>query len=275
MHIIVKRTEGDFAVVEFPDTNTTDVPLSDLPKGVKPGDCFSYSDGHYIYDPDETIKRQKEITRNTQYLQTDNFHLSNYSLDHFVAPGLSKLTFNNVPVLLMEQQEYWVRNFILNTMFGGRIDLHWRPHLYNFLRKVEAAFYEYAHARSTLDEYFLIGKDAISKYLLAVQHFESCLALTYQAYMLIKNILKKDKFFKTDDDSTLDRLNKLYNQSKHIEDKLSNGQDLNNILLPIWITNIGIESPKAVLSFNELVELLTELGETAQHLSALQDRSKK
>lgn len=204
--------------------------------------------------------------------------LTNYSLDNFVAPHLSELTQNNAPELRMDQQDYWVRNFILNTLFGVRLlDPH-RQYVYNFLRKVEAAFYEYGNARLLLEEYIIIGRDAVSKYLTAVIHFESCQAQAYQAYMLVKNIIGQNKLFEKNDGSTLDRLNKMYNLSKHVEAKIAKGELPGDSLLPVWITNNGIESSMVALTFNELIDLLKDLGEVAQKLSnskALEGESNK
>ena len=62
MLVIVDRIEGQFAVIEFPDRTTKDVPLNELPKELKPGDCFLYNDGLYVPAPEETSKRRAKIT---------------------------------------------------------------------------------------------------------------------------------------------------------------------------------------------------------------------
>jgi len=61
MLVIVDRIEGQLAVIEFPDRTTKDVPLNELPKELKPGDCFWYRNGHYVVAPEETIKRKAVI----------------------------------------------------------------------------------------------------------------------------------------------------------------------------------------------------------------------
>ena len=62
MLVIVDRIEGQLAVIEFPDRTTKDVPLNELPKELKPGDCFLYSDGLFVAAPEETIKRKAKIS---------------------------------------------------------------------------------------------------------------------------------------------------------------------------------------------------------------------
>lgn len=57
------RIEGQFAVMEFPDRSTRDVPLNLLPKGAKPGDCFWFKEEQYVLSPEETERRRIEIAR--------------------------------------------------------------------------------------------------------------------------------------------------------------------------------------------------------------------
>ena len=159
---------GDVVQTEL-KTGITEIPLTESPSEKIPSDV--------IFPP---IKMS----------------LSNYSVDNFVAPHLSELTVNNAPELIMDQQDCWVRNFILNTLFRLKPIDPYRQLIYNFLRKTESAIHEYANARLLLGEYIDQGKDAISKYLTAVLHFETCLAQAYQAYMLAKNIIRQDEAFK-------------------------------------------------------------------------------
>jgi hypothetical protein len=49
---------------------------------------------------------------------------SAYALDKFVAPDISKFTKASIPDMsdTSKEQEYWVRNFILNTLLRVTID---------------------------------------------------------------------------------------------------------------------------------------------------------
>lgn len=49
----VDRIEGRFAVIEFPDRTTKDVPLDKLPEELTPGDCFWCREGLYVPVPEE------------------------------------------------------------------------------------------------------------------------------------------------------------------------------------------------------------------------------
>ncbi len=71
MLVIVDRIEGQFAVIEFPDRTTKDVPLNELRVELKPGDCFLYREGLYVPSPEETAKRQAKINELMKSMWTD------------------------------------------------------------------------------------------------------------------------------------------------------------------------------------------------------------
>ena len=68
MLVIVDRLEDRFAVVEFPDRTTKDVPLADLPDGTRRGDCLEYDGMTYIAAPEETVRRKAAIKKLTESL---------------------------------------------------------------------------------------------------------------------------------------------------------------------------------------------------------------
>jgi hypothetical protein len=49
-----------------------------------------------------------------------------------------------------------------------------------------------------------------------------------------------------------ERLRLLYNTSKHIDERIEDGELLDDATLPIWLTNEGVESKDHLLSFAEL-----------------------
>lgn len=109
--------------------------------------------------------------------------LSNYALDKFVAPNLSKLIKNST-LDLSKYIKPWILNFILNSIFGIHVDDKNRQYIINFLRRVDGTFYEYQNGSALLDEYLKNRYVSISKYYQAVLHFEQVIAQSYQAYML-------------------------------------------------------------------------------------------
>jgi len=71
-------------------------------------------------------------------------------LDKFVAPHMSVFTEADIPDMsaYTPAQEHWVGNFVLNTMLTVNVPSPQRQFMFNFLRRAEAAFRDYGHARA-------------------------------------------------------------------------------------------------------------------------------
>lgn len=61
MRYIVDRVEGDVAVLERNDLEFVDVPLSELPEGVRQHDCLEEEGGAWSIDHDRTAERKRRI----------------------------------------------------------------------------------------------------------------------------------------------------------------------------------------------------------------------
>lgn len=64
------RIEENLAVLIGDDEKQIIVPIDQLPAGVKAGDCFTVSDGQYVYDPQETENRRNRISYLEQLLRS-------------------------------------------------------------------------------------------------------------------------------------------------------------------------------------------------------------
>ena len=61
MRYIVDRIEGGVAVLERDDLELVDVPLSELPEGVRQHDCLEEDGGSWRMDLDRTSERKRRI----------------------------------------------------------------------------------------------------------------------------------------------------------------------------------------------------------------------
>ena len=61
MRYIVDRIEGHIAVLERDDLVFIDVPLSELPREVKAGDCLERVDGMWAFDRKRTKERRSRL----------------------------------------------------------------------------------------------------------------------------------------------------------------------------------------------------------------------
>lgn len=193
--------------------------------------------------------------------------MSDYAKDKFVAPELSHFTTANLADLsgVDKEQEHWLANFILNTMLRADVPAPDRQLFYNFLRRSHSAFREYQLARTATLSY-LESRDKNLRYVEAIGHWEAMLAYAWQAYCLLGR--GKVRWFQKGDGSELQRLNALYNRSKHADSALLNGDYVADSPLCVWLTNDGLRSTDTDLSFSDVEAILRDLARWA---GAVQD----
>jgi hypothetical protein len=187
-----------------------------------------------------------------------------YALDEFYSQEISQLTECNAPSVVkhFSQSEHWVANFFINSVFGCTIDQKGRAFGFGFLRRAESAFLEYEIARKALIEFVISNHEKPSFYLKSLTHFEITISMAYQAYQLIKG-LTGDMLFQKNDGSVLQRLNQIYNVIRHFDpSKLPS-----NHYHAMWITNEALHIENCNLSFQELEQILIEIGELADKVS--------
>jgi hypothetical protein len=84
----------------------------------------------------------------------------------------------------------------------------------------------------------------------------------YQGYELPATA-SGEKFFEPNEKSEAERLQMLYVDSKHMDRMIDGGKIPTEVTAAIWITNHGLESSRATLSFDELIEMLLNMGRLA------------
>lgn len=192
---------------------------------------------------------------------------SNYLLDNFVAHKLSLLTECGAAELPAEVN--WLNTFILNSVFRVSLPAKTRAYLFNFLRRAEGALSAYREARIALIEYVGTPRNVLSPYFRALVNFEVCISQCYQGYELLATA-SGEKFFGQNDGSEAERLHILYVDSKHMDRMIDGGKIPTEATAAVWITNHGLESSRAALSFDELLEMLLSMGRLAERLSTLE-----
>jgi hypothetical protein len=201
--------------------------------------------------------------------------LSNYTKDKFVAPELSKFTNASIRNMASAsvEQEHWLTNFILNTLLRVDVKETVRQTLFNFLRRAQLAFREYSLARDQTMSY-LSDTDAVTTYFAAIGHWEMFLFQAYEAYELLARpaatATTKHILFSPRDGSPHQRLNSVYNRSKHHASAIQNGQLPEDGTIAVWLVNHGLCSTDSWLTFDEMAEILDEL---ARWSDAVQDPS--
>lgn len=198
---------------------------------------------------------------------------SNYAKDRFFFPKLSLLTACGAPALMVTPRDSasWLASFILNSALRVQIPDPVRQLMFTYLRRVDSAVLEYGRGREALSEFLQQNKGVISQFSRCLYAFESAVSMTHQGYLLARQLIPgKPLLFKKDDRSVLNRMDKVYNASKHADEFIANG----NRFAPrststVWITNDGLESRNASLTFAELAHAIEEISGLAAKLANL------
>jgi hypothetical protein len=191
-------------------------------------------------------------------------HPTNEFMDKYVAPNFSAFTEATIPDMsaISPEQGHWLRNFVLNGFFRASLDDSTRRSLYSFLRRTEAAFREYEAARRlTLAHLARPNPDASSQYIEAIEHWEQFLSQADRAWAVLVRGAKI--VFVKDDGSVFQRLNLLYNITKHLESAIKADQFPPDGTLPVWLTNDGLQAVDGMLTFIEISEILADLAKWA------------
>jgi hypothetical protein len=170
---------------------------------------------------------------------------SNYGLDHLVSQELSKLSHCGAPEVTdsFPESKHWVTNFVLNSFLGFQVSPEMKRFRFYFLRRAEAAFIEYEHARVALSEYVANPqRKRFSLYFRALHHFEMTIAMLWQAYDFVWKSTDM-RVYERGDDSRYEHLNSTYNASRKYNDKLPPDH-----LHHTWISNDGIHTASHSLS---------------------------
>jgi hypothetical protein len=116
------------------------------------------------------------------------------------------------------------------------------------------AIAEYGRMR-VAPQYLLSGPEW-SPYYRALHHGEVTIAMLYQAYDLLRKKLKQD-LFDPKDGSPLQRLNYIYNTSKH---QPAEAQD------PVWLSNDGFHAVDDKLLYSEFEDIARSFARLVEQI---------
>ena len=194
-------------------------------------------------------------------------HFSNYVIDKFIAPNASSFTQAEIPDMSShdEQSTHWVANLFLNSVFRAAWEPPYNAYMYNYMRRAETAFIEHDLARSETLAFIASGRQSSRRYTAALFHWESFLGQSWHAYKTLQKCFKV-RIYMPGSGSVEERLNTLYNQMKHVESRIENSQMLEGATVPVWLTNEGLASIDAILTFAETAEVLVDVAKWANIL---------
>ena len=192
---------------------------------------------------------------------------TDYGLDRAFAPFLSRLHECGAAPLEFDAtlRPGWLSKYIITTQFTWPLAGPMRQIGFGLIRRADQAAEEYEAGRRELEAYIHTEPTTrMYRYSRALGHFETCLASTYQGWLHVRAFHpEKLPLFEKGDGSDVERVNALYNASKHAEERLDAGEGADESTLLIWFTNTGLQSKKAALEFTELRKLVDQLSRIA------------
>jgi hypothetical protein len=193
--------------------------------------------------------------------------LTDYALDQFVAPEMSRFTAADIPDVPSRHTEsaHWLHNFVLNSLLRVSVSSPHREYIFNFLRRSVDCFVEYGLAREATYAYLAGASGRTAAYLRALHHWEAFLGTAWHAFNSVAKLVGMRAFEKRDG-SLEERLNHLYNRIKHTESAIENGQMPRQGTLPVWLTNRGLTSIEHCLTWEETGVVLERLARCAERL---------
>lgn len=188
-------------------------------------------------------------------------------VDRHIAPGVSSFTRAEIPDMSTWAKEspHWIANFFLNSAFTASFKPPINAYAYNFLRRAQAAFTQHRLARACTLGFLSVGGQSPTRYCDALFHWEVFLGQGWHAYALFLKAFD-GRVFEKGDGSVEERLNNLYNAMKHVESRIANAQMLPGATVPVWLTNDGISSVDASMTYLETAEVLKQLAAWADAL---------
>lgn len=152
-----------------------------------------------------------------------------------------------------------MNQYLLRVLFQSHPTSSAREFTLQLLLRSEMASMEYSAGRYSLSEFVSAPTTKTHSYFHAVYHFSASIGQAWQFFDLNRTKTRhrtgaQIDFFKPNDASVLEKLNVIYNKSKHTV------ADYESIHQPLWITNRGIATDSMELTFHDLREILEQMS---------------
>lgn len=163
----------------------------------------------------------------------------------------------------------WLPNFVLTSILRVNVTDPQRQLIFNFIRRTDSAVLEYSRAREELAIYFDKTGGRVTHYFRGLHAFESAVAMTYQAHLLLSHLFPdKPSLFAKKDGTVLQRLDRVYNASKHLDLYIANGaRYAKESTLTVWLVNTGVQCAEAFITFAELASAIDNISRIATALA--------
>ena len=186
--------------------------------------------------------------------------LSNFALDRFVSQQMASLSWTSRSIASeFPNYETWLDEFVLRRIFQNHVPDERAALALAMIRRAVGAIAEW-------ELMCVVAKGNLRKpstYFELLRHCEACMTASCQALNFGRRSLGT-KLFEKGDASVFERLNVLYNESRHVDpDTLPSGT-----LHAVWLADQSLCSTRCSVTFDELEGVVTSLARTARTITA-------
>jgi len=191
-------------------------------------------------------------------------------LDRHIAPDISEFSSATIPDLRPEFPEWdsWVANHFLNNVLRGAFKGSARQYSVNFIRRSQATFRFYLHARDLTVTYLEDNNPqnpSVTRYYEIVTLWEAAF-MNWAICLDIVRHLGGKLVFRKNDGSSERRAYSLNNTIKHHAGDIHNGILAGDDILPLWLTTTGFRSKSDELSYIEFAALVRDVAKLSTEL---------
>lgn len=185
--------------------------------------------------------------------------LSNFALDRFVSQQMASLSWTSHSIAAeFPNYETWLDAFVLRRIFQNHVPDERAALALAMIRRAVGAIAEW-------ELMCVVAKGNLRKpstYFELLRHCEACVAASWQALDFGRRSLR-EKLFEKGDANVFERLNVLYNESRHFDpDTLPTGT-----LHAVWLADQSLYSANCSVTLDELEGIVTSLARTARKIT--------
>lgn len=191
-------------------------------------------------------------------------------LNHAIAPGVTDFTEADIPDLRARLPEgpFLLSNHFLNSCLRGRFDGWIRQYALNFIYRAEMLFRAYCDARDHTLKYLAHNEPlnpSVSTYYLSVAKWENALLHWAGCFHTIsKN--SPEKIYQRGEGTLEERMGILWGRTKHHVDQMHQTPLSDNLTIPVWLSNEGLHTTKAMVTFVEFASTVENMVHLAEHI---------
>jgi hypothetical protein len=179
-------------------------------------------------------------------------------LEKYFAPGIDGVTPQNIKDLNSEiSDSKWLENHFLNSIFGPNFNQVGRARFAILAFRAKTALVAYDRAKSACASFVeksVSGNPATTLYFEAVGQWETVILNLHHAADIVKYMAGAS----FDEDEDVKKIRAISNRIKHVAEDIHGGKHT-DLTIPMWLTENGLKTSDAEISFDDVSECLLSL----------------